>query len=157
MSVPDVRSLEAVGTDGDAAVLPGDLVRDLVNRNEDAIEALVARANEIEARAEAAERAVREHPGLALLDPAEASRLVTETPEPAVVDDGRPRTTVVNRPSYNTPAGAPRDGAPTRVGTGAPAGESASTGFFGRLATSHWWWRIGIALVLVAVLLLKFG
>ena len=155
--MPDVRGLEAVGIDDDASVLPGDLVRDLVNRNEEAIEALVARANEIEARAEAAEQSVREHPALALLDPDEAARIVVEPPEPTVVDDGRPKTTVVHRPSRNSSSGAPPDGSVATTGPTAPAGESAPTGFLGRLATSHWWWRIGIALVLVAFLLLKFG
>jgi hypothetical protein len=156
--VPDVQSLEAVGIDDDASVLPGDLVRDLVNRNEEAIEALVARANDIEAAAEAAERSVREHPAVALLDPAEAARLLVETPEPAVADDGRPRTTVVHRSSRDTPTVAPVDGSVAApVATGVRAGDTAPTGFFGRLATSHWWWRIGIALVLVAFLLLKFG
>jgi hypothetical protein len=32
-----------------------------------------------------------------------------------------------------------------------------STGLTGRLMTSHWWWRIGIAIVLVALVLVKFG
>jgi hypothetical protein len=37
----------------------------------------------------------------------------------------------------------------------APA--ATPTGLVGRLTTSHWWWRIGIVLVLVALVLVKFG
>jgi len=152
--MPDVAGLDAIDVDDDVAVLSGDVVRALVTRHEDEIESLVARAEEIEAEAEAAERAVREHPGFALLDPDEADRLVPVPPAPEPVDDGRPRTTVVRRSAPSAPTGAQTDRS-ARAPTGAT--DDAQLGFFGRLGTSHWWWRIGIALVVVALVLLKVG
>ena len=152
--MPEVAGLEAVAVDDEASVLSGEVVHDLVSRHEDEIEALVARVEEIEARAAAAERTVREHPGFALLDPDEAERLVPASPAPEPVDDGRPRTIVVRR---SAPAGA--TAGRTDPSSSPPAGpaDEAASGFLGRLATSHWWWRIGIALVVVAILLLKVG
>ena len=142
-------------------MLPGDLVRELVTRHEEEIEALVARADEAEARADAAERAVREHPAFALLDPDEATRLVPEPPEPVDVDDGRPRTTVVERSPANRSGAvrSPSGATPTPGSSPAPAATSPDVppGFVARITTSHWWWRIGIALVAIALLLLKFG
>ena len=165
--MPDVDRLAAAGLVDAPDVLPGHLVRDLVNRNEEEIEALVARLTEVEAAAEAVEQEVRVHPGLALLDPDVVADLV---PEPTVpeIDPDRPRTTVVRRASPGTSSDQ-RGGRPaTPTPTTTPTTTSMSTapvatpteappGLVGRLTTSHWWWRIGIVLVLVALVLLKFG
>jgi len=150
----DVAGLDGVAVDDGASVLSGDVVRALVTRHEEELEALVVRAEEIESEAEAVERAVREHPGFALLDPDEAARLVPVPPVPGPVDDGRPRTTVVQRSAPEAPAGA-RTERSARPPVGAQ--DDLRPGFFGRLGTSHWWWRIGIALVVVALVLLKVG
>ena len=152
--MPEVDRLAAAGLEDAPDVLPGDLVRDLVNRNEEEIESLLARLAEVEAGAGAAEREVRDHPGLAALDPDIVADLVPEPAEPAI-DPSRPRTTVVRRSAPGDPverAGRER-GTPTPT-TAAP---DPPTGLVGRLTTSHWWWRIGIVLVLVALALLKFG
>jgi len=150
--VAEVDRLAVAGLGDAPDVLPGDLVRDLVTRNEEEIESLLARLAEVEDRAEAAERDVRGHPGLTLLDPEVAADLV---PEPAApeVDPDRPRTTVVRRAGTDAPA--PRSGARTRASAAEPV--PTGTGLAGRVTTSHWWWRIGIVLVLVALALLKFG
>jgi len=152
--VPDVTGLEGVAVDEGASALSGDVVRALVTRHEEELEALVARAEELENEAAAAERAVREHPGFALLDPDEAARLIPAPPAPGPVDDDRPRTTVVQRASPEVATGARSDRS-TRPP--AEAQDATRPGFFGRLGTSHWWWRIGIALVVVALVLLKVG
>ena len=150
----DADRLAASGLEDAPDVLPGDLVRDLVNRNEEEIESLLARLTEIESEAEVAEWDVRAHPGLALLDPDVAADLVPEPVAPDV-DPDRPRTTVVRRAALDAPAVRPgrRSGAVT-----SPTAPAATpTGLVGRLTTSHWWWRIGIVLVLVALVLVKFG
>ena len=150
----EVTGLEGVAVYDGASVLSGDVVRALVTSHEEELEALVTRAEEIEHEADAAERAVRDHPGFALLDPDEAARLVPVPTTPEPVDDGRPRTTVVQR---STPEA--RVGARTERSARPPVGaqDDHRPGFFGRLGTSHWWWRIGIALVVVALVLLKVG
>jgi hypothetical protein len=154
-SMTEVTGLEAVGVDDGAPMLPGDLVRGLVSRNEEAIDALLAHLDEVERSAAAAERSVREHPGLSLLPPGEAEQLIPAPPAPVVVvDDGRPRTTVVDR-SRPTPSPGGRSRA-SRATAGTAALEM-SKGWLTRLTTSHLWWRIGIVLVVVALLLVKFG
>ena len=102
--MPETHRLDATGPGDSPDVLPGDLVRDIVTRNEEAIESLLARLADVEARAEEAELAVRQHPGLALVAPDVAAGLVPgpTTPE---ADPDRPRTTVVQR---SAPAPAPR-------------------------------------------------
>ncbi len=149
--VAETDRLDAAGPADTPDVLPGDLVRDIVTRNEEEIESLLARLADVEARAEEAERAVRTHAGLALVAPDVAAGLVPEPP-PRKVDPDRPRTIVVQRAA---PAPARRERQRTATRPAPPA--ERSTGFVGRLTTSHWWWRIGIVLVLVAVVLLKFG
>ena len=94
-------------------------------------------------------------PGWRALDPDVAADLVPEPAEPAI-DPARPRTTVVRRSAPGDPverAPVGERGTPTPT-TAAP---DPPTGLVGRLTTSHWWWRIGIVLVLVALVLLKFG
>ena len=155
--MPDVDRLAAAGLVDAPDVLPGHLVRELVNRNEEEIEALVARLTDIEAAAEAVEQEVRDHPGLALLDPDVAAVLV---PEPTVpeVDPDRPRTTVVRRATPGVSSDQ-RTGRSSTAPTTAPVATPTEppSGLVGRLTTSHWWWRIGIVIVLVALVLLKFG
>lgn len=154
--MPETSRLDAAGLADAPDVLPGDLVRDLVNRNEDEIETLLARLAETEVLAEEAEWAVRAHPGLALVAPDVAERLLPQpgAPDPDIGAD-RPRTTVVTRGAPG-PTARGRNGATTAHAAPSPAA-GASRGFVGRLTTSHWWWRIGIGLVLVAVVLLKVG
>jgi hypothetical protein len=149
--VAETDRLDATGPADTPDVLPGDLVRDIVTRNEEEIESLLARLAEVEARAEEAELAVRRHPGLAHVAPDVAAGLVPAPTAPEA-DPDRPRTTVVQRAAPG-PAPRPRHRSTSRAAS--PA--ERSTGFVGRLTTSHWWWRIGIVLVLVAVVLLKFG
>jgi hypothetical protein len=146
----DPAELAVVGIDDDADVLSGDLVRDLVTRNEEEIEALLARLDAAERLAATTERSVRQHPAFAFLDPDEATRLVPGPPGPVIVDDGRPQTTVVPRslPPACAAGGSVEFARPSR---------ERPKGFVGRLTTSHWWWRIGIALVAVALLIIKVG
>ena len=136
------------------ATLPGDLVWDLDNRNEEEIESLLARLTDVESEAEVAEREVRDHLGQTLLDPDVAADLVPEPPVPEV-DPDRPRMTVVRRAAPGAPAA--RADRRSRTSTSATAPEGTSAGLASRLTTSHWWWRIDIVLVLVALVLLKFS
>ncbi len=149
----ELTSLEAT-RDGEDDVLPGALVRDLVTRNEEAIDALLVRLAEAEREADSVEQSVRDHPAVGWLSADEVARLVPEASEPTVVDDGRPRTTVVDRPAAPLPStGRARTSVAPRAGG---AGEEPQ-GFMARLTHSHLWWRIGIALVVVALLLVKLG
>jgi hypothetical protein len=152
--VPEVDALEVAGVGEGTSILSGELVRDLVARNEDVIEALETRLTEIERLAAEAERAVRSHPALAKVDPEVARGLIPDPPVPAVIDDGRLRTTVVQRPRYPAP-GPVATSTPT-PGVVAPRVE-VPPGVVGRFVQSHWWWRIGIALVVVALIILKVG
>jgi hypothetical protein len=104
------------------SILSGELVRDLVARNEDVIEALETRLPEIERLAAEAERAVRAPPALAKVDPEVARGIIPDPPLPAVIDNGRARTTVVQRP---------RD--PAHPGRGGTTGRGA----IGRRRTPH--------------------
>lgn len=142
--MPDVTGLDPVEVDNEVAVLAGDVVRDLVTRHEEEIEALEARAEEIEARAEAAERSVREHPGIA--PPRRVTGAHTGGRRPSPHDGGAAITSCRGCRGPNRPVRPP-----------ATAPDDAQRGLFGRLATSHWWWRVGIALVVVAIVLLKVG
>lgn len=152
--MPDTSGMDAVGVHDDPSILSGDLVRDLVTRNEEAIEALLARLGDAEHLAAVAEQSVREHPAFALLEADEAARLVPGPAEPTAVDGGRPLTTVVRRPmppasATDRPGGS---STPPVNGSGQPARSLA-----GRITVSHWWWRVGIALVAVALVILKVG
>jgi hypothetical protein len=134
------------------AVIPGDVVRDLVARNEREIDELLAlleqalhEAEEAESRAGDSVVAVRGANG-------STSRLGAGATGPVVprrtTTGGAPRTTVDARdrsaPSASTPH-IERGHAPT------PAG--SKTSWF----TSHWVWRSGVALTVLALVLLKFG
>lgn len=140
-----------------ADTLPGDVVRQLVEQHEEELEALAAELARARREAEEVEALVRHHPALGLLGPDEASRLVppsVRAPGAAEVTatSGPPRTTVVRRPSARPsgPDPAPAVGDPVPTG---PSERSAAT----RLVTSHWIWKAGVALTVVALLLLKFG
>ncbi len=135
-------------------VLDGDLVRDLVARHEAEIADLEARLAAVEEAADAAERAVRRHPALVLLHPDEARRLL---PDPAPSTGGAERpaaTTVVRR---TAPPPAPDAGIRQSDGAAATEPTTDEMSFATRFVRSHWWWRVGIALVVVALLLLKVG
>ena len=127
-------------------------------RHEAEIADLEARLTVAEAAADAAERAVQRHPALVLLHPDEARRLLPEPAGPTGAGERRSATTVVRRtppPSPaagNGPGSRGADGAASHPG---PAPEDA--GLATRFIRSHWWWRVGIALVVVALLLLKLG
>ncbi len=146
-------------------IVPGDLVRDLVARHEAEIADLEARLAVADAAAGVAERAVRRHPALVLLHPDEVRRLVPDPVDPAASVGRRPATTVVRRaPPAGGSAGKVTDDAspagPRGVaGTGGTANSARppDAGLGSRIIRSHWWWRAGIALVVVALLLLKFG
>jgi hypothetical protein len=139
-----------------ADMLPGDVVRDLVERHEQEIESLLADLEEARREADAAEGLVRSHPAFGLLSADEADRLLPTFVEPEPVDGpldaaGRPRTTVVHRPR-STPPGAAGVGAASSDAV-APTVQSRAT----KLVTSHWVWKAGVALTVTALLLLKFG
>jgi hypothetical protein len=151
--------------DGRVDVLPGDVVRELVERHERELESLAEDLAEARRHADEAEARVREHPALGLLGSDEAARLLppARPPEPpaSTAPSGErapgtrpPATTVVRRPPHAQQVGSVRpddDG-----GTAAPvAPETRSRG--ARLATSHWVWKAGVGLTVVALLLLKFG
>ena len=152
--MPEVDALEVAGVGEGTSILSGDLVRDLVARNEDVIEALETRLAEIEHLAADAERRVRDHPALALLEPEDVRDLVPNPPVAAVIDDGRPRTTVVQRP--RSPAPVPAATSTPARGVVAPR-VKVPAGVVGRIVQSHWWWRIGIAVVVVSLIILKVG
>ena len=147
---------------GGVATLPGDVVRELVERHERELESLAADLDRARREADAAEGRIRAHPALDLLGPDEVARLV-----PAAVEPGSrppkvvavPRTTVDRRPRTSEPpvvqpgGGADGDPAHRPVGTGPADTRSAGS----RLVTSHWVWKAGVALTVVALLLLKFG
>ena len=144
----------ASGAHGD--ILPGDVVRDLVERHERELQWLADDLAEARLEADAAEARVRVHPALGLLTPDEVAQFLP--PAPAVPpspcrDAGPPRTTVVNRPRPEAPAASGGGGEKERS-----TGHDASPRSGGsRLVTSHWVWKAGIAITVVALLLLKFG
>ena len=137
-------------------VLAGDLVRDLVARHEAEIADLEARLAEVEGAADAAERAVRRHPALVLLHPDEARRLLPE-PAPSTGGAERPPATTVVRRSAPPPPPGPDAGSRHADGAATSEAEADEVGLATRFVRSHWWWRVGIALVVVALLLLKVG
>jgi hypothetical protein len=139
------------------ATLPGDVVRELVERHERELASLAADLDRARREADAVEARVRSHPALDLLAPLEVARLV-----PVVSGNGAapgttataPRTTVVPRPRAPGPP-APRPTAGSGADPADPAADTRSVG--SRLVTSHWVWKAGVALTAVALLLLKFG
>jgi hypothetical protein len=139
-------------------ILPGDVVRDLVERHERELDSLADDLAEARLEADAAEARIREHPALGLLSPDEAARLVLP-PAPtgpvaptAARRSTEPRTTVVRRPREPARTGA--GGGGDRGGSGAPEAPRSRAS---QLITSHWVWKAGVAVTLVALLLLKFG
>ena len=144
-----------VGTGEADDVLPGEVVRTLFDRNEQVLDALRIELDEATADADAAESRVRAHPALGLLAADEVKVLVPPDRTPvatAPVSTDPPRTTVDRRPSRSAPpvGGAVPGPAPVGVVTDEPSGVT-------RLLTSHWIWKVGVAVVVVALLLLKFG
>lgn len=160
MSEPVVEPA-AASTEG-PHIVPGDLVRDLVARSEQEIDALEAELQAVLLDVEAAEHRIREHSALALLDPVAAARLVppmhTRGERPPDSPD-RPRTVVDTRRRM------PRDDAAHRVHAAAgPPGEhsvddagSERRGGFSRLTRSPWVWWTGLAVTVGALLLLRIG
>ena len=146
----DVRGAPVAGAaDGDA--LPGEAVRTLFDRNEQVLEALRLELADAVAEADGAEARVRTHPALGLLAADEVHMLVPPEREPADVAEPSgdpPRTTVDRRPSTVRPS----SGVPA-----VPAEEEDGRGRVGRLVTGHWVWKAGVAVVVVALALLKFG
>lgn len=144
-----------VGTGGADDVLPGEVVRTLFDRNEQVLDALRIELDEATADADAAESRVRAHPALGLLAADEVKVLVPPDRTPVAtgpVSTDPPRTTVDRRPSRSAPPVGPAVPGPAPVGvvTDEPSGVT-------RLLTSHWIWKVGVAVVVVALLLLKFG
>ena len=150
----DTRSTPVAGpTDGEA--LPGEAVRTLFDRNEQVLEALRLELEAAVAEADDAEARVRTHPALGLLAADEVQMLVPpERPrdDPATLPAGPPLTTVDRRPSVARPA-------PGQVAGPVDGGDVDVDGRtrIGRLVTGHWVWKAGVAVVVVALLLLKFG
>ena len=132
-------------------------MRELVARHEAEIADLEARLTVAEAAAGAADGPCGGTPRLILLHPDEARRLAPDPVEPAGNTASRPRTTVVRRNAASvgraTPAAVVT--APGDHPAGGPGSEPGGLG--SRIVRSHWWWRVGIALVVVALLLLKLG
>ncbi len=160
MSEPRVQPTDAAAEDPHA--VPGDVVRDLVARSEQEIDALEAELQALLLDVETAERRVRAHSALALLDPVAASRLVpasgTRGEQPPVSPD-QPRTIVDSRRRV------PADGGAQRVhAASGPSGEvgvddasSDRRGGFSRLSRSPWVWWAGLAVTVGALLLLRVG
>ena len=126
----------------------------MFDRNEQVLDALRRELDDAVAEADAAEAQVRAHPALGLLAADEVEMLVPpeRTPDldPTTSGDVAPRTVVDRRPSSaRPPAGA------AAVDPALEADDRRSA--LGRLVTGHWVWKAGVAVVVVAVLLLKFG
>jgi hypothetical protein len=153
---------------GPSTVVPGETVRDLVARYEQEIADLLAELEAAETEADRIEQQVRVHPTLAMMESTEAQLLLA----PRRPDRGRqslasarPRTTVDARPRpqpNGAVSSAGQGRAPVsndeREGSGAdqaPASDVLSR--MTRLSRSHWVWRTGVVLVLVGLILLKFG
>ena len=136
--------------------LPGDVVRALFDRNEQELEALRREFDDACHETEAVEARVRAHPALGLLTPDEVTMLVPPDRGSGLGSPHEappPRTTVDRRPRTAEALAAVVEGG---AGDGAVGGEAGRTRA-GRLVTSHWVWRVGVAVVVVALLLLKFG
>ena len=141
----------------DVDVMPGDVVRTLFDRNEQVLAALRLELDEAERETDAAESRVRSHPALGLLAPDEVEVLVPAAREAAgglPLAALPPRTTVVRRPRA-TPSAA--DGGPEARGDGGAGTADDTRTRAARLVTSHWVWKAGVAVTVVALLLLKFG
>jgi len=153
---------------GPSSVVPGETVRDLVTRYEQEIVDLLAELEAAETEADRIEQQVRVHPALAMMESTEAHLLLA----PRRPDRGRqslattrPRTTVDPRPrpQPNGAVGGAGQGQPPvsndeREGSGADqAPASHDLSWMTRLSRSHWVWRTGVVLVLVGLILLKFG
>jgi hypothetical protein len=141
--------------EGDAAAIPGDLVRQLVADKEEEITALLGQLEVALREADAAERHLAGHPSVSLLGelPDVADRVAP------IPKQDRPRTTVVSRPpvdqlgirsSATSTAKSPSHGSAT-------AGQREDAGRWSRLATSHLVLKAGIVITIVALALLKFG
>ena len=148
----DVVPHPSEGVEGE--VLSGEVVRALFDRNEESLSALQEELAAAAQEADAAEARVRAHPGVGLLSADEVGDLLPPAPEASAA--GPPsadaaRTTVVHRPRPASTSGEQVPG-----GAGDPP-EVDERGRMTRLVTGHWVWKAGIALMVVALLLLKFG
>ena len=139
-----------------SSVVTGEIVRELVARSEQEILDLLAELEAAESEAQRIEQEVRIHPALATMASTEARlflppRRPDRGRDPTVT--GPPRTTVDARPCPERTVGGSGSG-PSPVGHD-PTSHGLS--WMTRLSRSHWVWRTGVALVLVALALLKFG
>jgi len=156
-----------------APVVDGATVRELVARQEAEIERLLSQLARVERTAAEMEAEVRAHPAYGMLDAVERRRLEglaadeDERSVPSRSADARPRgpqraprTTVDTRPRRASGGRMPASG-PTERGKGprsrADDPSQPNGSCFGGLVTSHWVWKLGIALTAVAILLIKFG
>ena len=148
--------------------VPGELVRELVARYEQDIVDLRAELEAAETEADRIEQQVRVHPALAMMGSTEA-RLLLAPRRPArgrhSLATARPRTTVDARPrpQPNGAVGGAGQGRPPvsnderEASSTDQAPASRDLSWTARLSRSHWVWRTGIVLVLVGLVLLKFG
>ncbi len=187
----DATVIDAPGADPGSAVdwssdvIPGTVVRQLVDRNEREIEGLLRELEAALAEADEAERLVAGHPAATLLGlefgafaPVDVdtrtaatftapSRVTGSAATSAAATSGaatvtrrptsatRARTTVVVRPRPSGPPTAASGGPGTAPGI-VLADTGATAGWVQRFQT-HWMAKVGVAVTLVAVLLLKFG
>ena len=157
-------------------IVDGETVRELVARHEAEIERLMAQLARVERAATEMEAEARSHPAYGLLDPAERRRLealpAADDEDPSAgarSDDGdsgkgerRPRTTVDARPRRRADAAAALPTGRSKAASTEPRDQGDSTergerSWFASMVTSHWVWKVGIALCAIAILLIKFG
>jgi hypothetical protein len=156
-----------------APVVDGATVRELVARQEAEIERLLSQLARVERTVAEIEAEVRAHPAYGMLDAIERRYLEglaadeDERPVRSRFAGSRPggpqrapRTTVDARPRRAPGRQRPASGV-TEQGNGprsrADHPSSPNGSRFGSLVTSHWVWKLGIALTAIAVLLIKFG
>jgi hypothetical protein len=144
---------------GTLDALPGEVVRNLFDRNEQVLEALRSEFDEVVREADAAEAKLRAHPALGLLAADEAAMLVpvpSDRREPgATTPTELARTTVDPRPRPTAPPGPAVPDVPG--GSDPRDGNGTGKTRVSRLIASHWVWKCGVAVTVVALLLLKFG
>ena len=141
---------------GTEEALPGEVVRTLFDRNEQVLEALRSELDEAIREADAAEALVRAHPALGLLAPDEVEVLV-----PGVDRTTGSRALGARRAAAHHGGHPPAEADAGGSGRTRCSGTDGSSGTeqtgVSRLVTSHWVWKAGIAVTLIALLLLKFG
>ena len=138
-----------------ADTVPGHMVRELFEQHEREIESLLDELATARREADAVERRIREHPALGLLGPEGVRRWgPVQDPQPPTSGRGQVRTTVVHRPRRPVGSGA---GAGVEAVRGDGDGARASHSRAVRAGRYSWAWKVGLALAVVGLLLLKFG